>query len=380
MNRRFAVPGVDANTPLNVAAPALLLAKASPLFELEEAASAGADMDAVHDMRVASRRLREAMRLLAPLYPRRAFRAWYRRVRRITRALGPVRDSDVFIDEFSRLGVGLGEGGLRAVTFMVGFRMGQRVHELDLLNRELARLNLAASRASFDRFAHLLDGAGNASRPYADFAHAAVAERAATVFGAQLTALDEVNIAEQHALRIDYKRLRYAVEAFAPCYADDFDDLHETLTAFQDALGDMHDVHVFLDMLQDPERVAAAARAGVSVDDLSEVVAVLESRAHTHFERFARLARKHPPERLLPKLLLPLARQAVIAVPPASASPSTEAAGPDAVAPGDKIVPTIADIQLAYRDEAPIVAPVVVGDEPWEDEWCGEGADLLAGV
>ena len=103
MDQRFAVHGVDAHSPLKEAAPAILLAKAEPLFELEAAASGGADMDAVHDMRVASRRLRESMRLLAPLYPPAAFSAWYKRVRRVTRALGPVRDSDVFIDAFSRL-------------------------------------------------------------------------------------------------------------------------------------------------------------------------------------------------------------------------------------------------------------------------------------
>jgi CHAD domain-containing protein len=120
MNKRFIVPGVSARTPLSQAAPALLLAKAEPLFRLEEAACGGDDMDAVHDMRVASRRLREAMRLLAPLYPAHRFDPWYRKVRRITRALGPVRDSDVFIDAFSRLNPSLGEGGSHAVAFFVG--------------------------------------------------------------------------------------------------------------------------------------------------------------------------------------------------------------------------------------------------------------------
>ena len=149
MDQRFAVDGVDAHSPLDEAAPAILVAKADPLFELEEAASGGTDMDAVHDMRVASRRLRESMRLLAPLYPQSAFKSWYKRVRNVTRALGPVRDSDVFIDAFARLNRSLEADGRHAVAFFIGYRMGQRVRELELLQRALGNLDLAESRRSF---------------------------------------------------------------------------------------------------------------------------------------------------------------------------------------------------------------------------------------
>jgi CHAD domain-containing protein len=308
VDKRFAVKGIDARTPLAEAAPALLRAKARPLFELETMARGGADMDAVHDMRVASRRLREAMRLLGPLYPHKEFRAWYRSVRAITRALGPVRDSDVFIDAFSRLAPQLSESGRGYVAFAVGYRMGQREHEFALLNDALAKLDLEESRRSFEVLVGNPADSELAGRTLAEFAHAEVAARAATVFGAQSSALEEDSVAAQHALRIDYKRLRYAVEAFASCYGDAFDETHSTLTAFQDALGDLHDVHVFLDMVRSPERADAAARAGVSVEGVAEVESLLESRAHDTFARFARLAGEHHPEQLLPALLLPLAQ------------------------------------------------------------------------
>ena len=374
MDKKFAIPGVDARTPLGEAAPRILLAKAEPLFALEDVARGGADMDAVHDMRVASRRLREAMRLLAPLYPHREFRRWYRRARRVTRSLGPVRDSDVFIDAFSRLGRELESGGRRCVAFMVGYRMGQREHELAALNRELATLDLAESRASFTAVVHAIEGTAGADLPLASFAHAAVAERAAVVFGAQPVALEEPNTAEQHALRIDYKRLRYAVEAFAPCYGDEFDELHATLTAFQDALGDLHDVHIFLDMLHDPDRVAAAGRAGVTADDMAEVAALLEARARGEFERFAAHAAAHPAELLLPALLLPLTRLPVperVGVPEQPASeeaPGFEGAGEVAGGSGES-GDAREDAGAVPGDEVPVEAPVVVGDEPWAEGW-----------
>ncbi len=346
MNKRFIVPGVDAHTPLAQAAPALLLSKAEPLFALEEAARSGADADAVHDMRVASRRLREVMRLLAPLYPPRPFGTWYKRVRRITRALGPVRDSDVFIEDFTRLGTHVGAEGKRAVAFMVGYRTGCREHELEVLNAELARLDLAENRRSFEAFARRLADPASAGDPLAGFAYGAVAERAATVFGAQPVALVPENVTRQHELRIDYKRLRYAVEAFAPCYDESFDGLHETLTAFQDTLGDMHDMHVFLEMLRTPERIEAAARAGVSADALAEVEAVLEARAQADFERFVGLVSAHPAELLLPGLLLPLTRL-----------------------PEPEVVPFAEPTSDATLEELAIAAPVVVGEEPWTEGW-----------
>ena len=272
MDQRFAVPGVDAFTPLADAAPALLLAKAEPLFALEGAASSGADMDAVHDMRVASRRLRETMRLLEPLYPQREFREWYGRVRRITRALGPVRDADVFIDEFAGFAKSLGNGGKRAVAFLIGRRMGTREQQLVALNRELSRLDLAENRRTLRKLARSIGGSSaEAKRPLSGFAHAQVAQRASVVFGALPGALPEENTLQQHALRIDFKRLRYAVEVFAPVLRRRLRRGTPVLTEFQDTLGDLHDLHLFLDQLQEPELVALAARAGVSASDLGDV-------------------------------------------------------------------------------------------------------------
>ena len=380
MDQRFAVPGVDATTPLGEAAPALLLAKAEPLFALEAAASSGADMDAVHDMRVASRRLRETMRLLEPLYPRREFRAWYARVRRITSALGPVRDADVFIDEFGSLSKDLGDGGRRAIAFLVGQRMGTRERELVLLNRELARLDLAQNRRTLRKLARSIISTPDTKRPVAAFAHAAIAQRAGVVFGALPAALPPDNVTEQHALRIDFKRLRYAVEVFAPVYGEDFDDLHETLTAFQDTLGDLHDLHLFLDQLRESSLLQAARRAGVSAKDVGQVTAVLEEGARQVFAAFVALTGRHPAAELLPQLLLPLSRppqpQQVEELPPTPEAPAVivvRTPSPAVVleppAPiGRGSMPPIDPAAQPWRSDTAGLAidpPVVVGAEPW---------------
>jgi CHAD domain-containing protein len=323
-------------------------------------------------MRVASRRLRESMRLLAPLYPPEAFSKWYKRVRGVTRALGPVRDSDVFIEAFSRLNRSLEPEGRHAVAFLIGYRLGQRVRELELLQRALSGLDLAESRRSFAKMVRAPQRGVGSQQPLSAFAHAAVAERTAAVYALMPSALDETNTDAQHALRITFKRLRYAVEVFAPCYRDDFDALHETLTAFQDELGDLHDLHIFLDMVREPERQAAALAAGVSVEDLGAVEALLEKRARREFSQFSKLAKEFPAGKLLPALLLPLSRPAEAEPAPVPAEPTAEMATeagdttrPAALAVAGEVEPPPLEIPIADFGGYAIDPPIVVGAEPW---------------
>jgi CHAD domain-containing protein len=377
MDARFSIPGVGPATSLGQAAPIILAAKAAPLFRLEGAARSGADADAVHDMRVASRRLREAMRLLAPVYPPEVSSQWYRRIRKVTGALGPVRDSDVFIGAFAALLGELGEGGRMAVAFLMGQRMEQRQHELVHLDRELTHLDLRRAKKEFEKLVRLVAEDEAARRPLADFAHAAVAERAAVVFGLQPKALDVANESEQHILRIAYKRLRYAVEVLAPCYGDAFDALHEALTSFQDALGDLHDYHLFIELATAEDVVAAAMRLGIPELGFAEVHGALRARALEAFERFTGLAATHPPSELLPALLLPLAARP-------QDGPRTEpsAEGVPEVTPEvtPEVAPEPESVEARVVDELAADFPFVSDDGdlvmPSDDRALGPWADL----
>ena len=62
------------------------------------AALDGVDIEGVHDVRVASRRLRAAMDIAAPLFTRRWYKALHRTAKEITGALGEVRDRDVLLE------------------------------------------------------------------------------------------------------------------------------------------------------------------------------------------------------------------------------------------------------------------------------------------
>ncbi len=60
------------------------------------------DADAIHDIRVASRRLRAAMDVAAPCYPAEWYAPLHRTARDITSALGDVRDRDVILEALGK--------------------------------------------------------------------------------------------------------------------------------------------------------------------------------------------------------------------------------------------------------------------------------------
>jgi len=62
----------------------------------------GDDADAIHDIRVASRRLRAAMDVAAPCYPAEWYAPLHRTARDITSALGDVRDRDVILEALGK--------------------------------------------------------------------------------------------------------------------------------------------------------------------------------------------------------------------------------------------------------------------------------------
>lgn len=62
----------------------------------------GSDPEGVHDVRVASRRLRAAMDVAADAFPNDWYRPLHKLAKKITRELGEVRDRDVLIEALQK--------------------------------------------------------------------------------------------------------------------------------------------------------------------------------------------------------------------------------------------------------------------------------------
>ena len=89
---------VDAFEPFAVAAARIVRRRAEELFENEEGVLDTSDIERVHDMRVASRRLRAVLEIFAPCFPQGDYKTVLRDVKALADALGERRDPDVHIE------------------------------------------------------------------------------------------------------------------------------------------------------------------------------------------------------------------------------------------------------------------------------------------
>lgn len=92
------VPDLKCDEPFRSAACKTLWTRFEEMMAFRDAALAGADPEGVHDMRVASRRLRAAIELYRDVFPEKRLKPLLQEVKQVADALGEVRDLDVMIE------------------------------------------------------------------------------------------------------------------------------------------------------------------------------------------------------------------------------------------------------------------------------------------
>lgn len=88
---------LDCEAPFAVAAARVIEVRSEEVFERADGILDLADPERVHDMRVATRRLRAALEIFEPCFPRKRRRKALKRVKALADALGERRDVDVEI-------------------------------------------------------------------------------------------------------------------------------------------------------------------------------------------------------------------------------------------------------------------------------------------
>ena len=97
------IPGLSADVPFREAAALTVGTRADEMWDHEHRVIDTGDIEGVHDMRVATRRVRAAMEIFAPCFPRKRHRAALREVKELADALGARRDPDVMIERLRSL-------------------------------------------------------------------------------------------------------------------------------------------------------------------------------------------------------------------------------------------------------------------------------------
>ncbi len=103
MARARDVEGLDPETPFARAAAQAVSVRAEELFEHSADVLDTQDIERVHDMRVATRRLRAVLEIFAPCFPEYQHRPVLKDVKRLADALGARRDPDVQLEPLDRV-------------------------------------------------------------------------------------------------------------------------------------------------------------------------------------------------------------------------------------------------------------------------------------
>lgn len=107
MARAREIEGLEADLPFGEAAALAVETRAAEVLEHSTAVLDTERIEGVHDMRVATRRLRAALEVFAPCFPGKAHKELLKEVKRIADRLGERRDPDVAIAALSTFAASL---------------------------------------------------------------------------------------------------------------------------------------------------------------------------------------------------------------------------------------------------------------------------------
>lgn len=227
--------------------------------------SAGYDAEAVHDLRVALRRLRTLLRPARKIYGKQKIRAAGAELRRFAQATGIVRDEEVLHETLAALE--LPRRTRRALDAWIRSR-GRRERELRTTAVLLLTNHAEAPALPSLEAALLTLEACVRPRKKGKQDAVAVARSAldAAIAGVRELGAHHPSTADpvaMHALRIREKRLRYTAEMFAEVLPGESARLAKDAARMQKRLGELHDLDEAITVVLQARNLARPARPAV---------------------------------------------------------------------------------------------------------------------
>ncbi|MFW2387576.1 MAG: CHAD domain-containing protein [Polyangiales bacterium] len=207
------------------------------------------DREALHDFRVAIRRMRSILRAYKPQLESAVRPKDRRRLRDIQRATGGGREAEVALEWLTKQHSSLGPEHLAGLNWLSALLLERRRHCAEALDTEL-RSNFRRSAQKLEERLAVMRSERNllADQPHATFARtlANQTEAHATDLLVNLGQIVSVEHTEQlHDSRIVAKRLRYLLEPLR-AFTSGAQSVVKRSKKLQELLGDLNDVHVLM--------------------------------------------------------------------------------------------------------------------------------------
>ena len=147
---------IDPAEPFRSAGARIVRARADELIGHADGVLDTRDIERVHDMRVASRRLRAVLEIFAPVFPASEFKGVLQDVKRLADALGERRDPDVHVEALTAFARQLTPAGKPGVRRLVDEQRERQLRGNEVLAAELERVR---ERGLHERLLALADAA-----------------------------------------------------------------------------------------------------------------------------------------------------------------------------------------------------------------------------
>jgi CHAD domain-containing protein len=247
----------------------------------------GEDIEELHDMRVATRRMRAAFDIFGEAFKPKVLNNRMQGLRATGRALGRVRDLDVFLEKAHRYLEGLPEGDRQGLRPILQLWEGERAAARDQMVLYLDSSDYLAFKQKFYAFVST-PGAGVLSTSQRQLvrviAPVLIFTRMAAV-RAFASLLPSASLEQLHELRIEFKKLRYTFEFFREVLGAEIKAVIGDLKGLQDHLGDLNDAQVATQILSQFLTDWDARQAGLPIGERQNPEPVVAYLAYQHAER-----------------------------------------------------------------------------------------------
>jgi CHAD domain-containing protein len=297
-----APPPINADQNTSEAFATILRHDFDYMLTWRDSARSWDDIEGVHQVRVAFRRMRSALSLFRDAVPRDITDAYGTEMRWIAGELNAARDLDVFINE-----------GLAEAAPLLPLDGGERLKALAEQRRAWVYAERVVPMLDSERFQRFCDHfpgwvddrawehanlkSKQAKRLHSDiigYARALLDKQQRRVLKAG-THVDRDDAAAMHKLRIQCKKLRYAAEFFRPLFGG-MNAFIDHMKGLQDLLGIMNDAIVTRrlldDLLRDESDHAVLVYAGGLIGWRTCQFTHLMERFDNHWEELVEA--KHP--------------------------------------------------------------------------------------
>lgn len=285
-------PGMLPEDTLAEAGRKVLCFHFAEMLRHEAGTRLGEDIEELHDMRVATRRMRAAFEIFNQAFKPKVLKLHLKGLRKAGRTLGRARDLDVFVEKASRYEQSLPEGQREGLAPLLQSWEQQRIAARQNLVAYLDSPEYEEFKVKFYRFV-TTPGAGVPALPADVHVPTRVREIAPILIYSQLAAvraygdlLSNATLEQFHALRIEFKKIRYTIEFFREVLGEEAKTVINDLKGLQDHLGDLNDAQVATQILSEFLSGWDTRQGALPVGIRQNPEPVVAYLAYQHAERF----------------------------------------------------------------------------------------------